>query len=123
MLGESIHAKRGKYLLQRTVNVGDPKSKSPQQAATGMLVRPSPDTHIIIFFFLKYIQKRSLLSFSLDYAGSLLREGRGACFLVTPSTTDLPPFSSVSLIVTAYSNMWGQYTDQLVCKVSRMAVY
>lgn len=59
--------------------------------------------------------------FSLsDYASSLLREGRGACFFVAPSTTELPPFSSVTLTVTAYSNMWGQYTDQLICKVSQL---
>ena len=57
----------------------------------------------------------------IDYASSLLCEGRGACFVVSPPTAALPPFSTTTVSVTAYSNMWGHYTDQLLCKVSGSA--
>lgn len=43
--GDKVLPKRGKYLLQRTVNVGDPKSKTNQQAAIGTCIH----VHIIEF--------------------------------------------------------------------------
>ena len=54
-----------------------------------------------------------------DYASTLLCEGRGACFVVSPANGNLAPFSTASVKVTAYSNMWGEYSDQLICKVSQ----
>ena len=36
-----------------------------------------------------------------------------------PSCSDLPAFGSVVMSITAYSDMWGEYTDQLTCQVSR----
>ena len=38
--------------------------------------------------------------------------------MVEPSSAELPAFGSVTLRVTAYSDMWGQYQDQMVCMVS-----
>jgi len=54
----------------------------------------------------------------LDHTSMLLREGSGVCFVVEPSTASLPAFTATSVSVTAHSNMWGQYSDQLVCKVN-----
>ena len=59
-----------------------------------------------------------MLTTVVDYASSLLCDGRGACFVVSPPMVALPPFSTTAISITAYSNMWGQYTDQLLCKVS-----
>ena len=58
-----------------------------------------------------------------DYASTLLCEGQGACFVVSPASGDLAPFSTASVKVTAYSNMWGEYRDQLTCKVSGVHVH
>lgn len=49
-----------------------------------------------------------------------LSDGRGACFVVEPSSCPLDPFESQLLTVTAYSDIWGQYTDRLICKVSTL---
>ena len=50
-------------------------------------------------------------------ASSLLALGKGACFTVKPSQEELPAFGSCSITVTAYSDMWGIYSDQLTIKV------
>lgn len=46
-----------------------------------------------------------------------LIDGYGACFVVEPSSVELPAFQTVYVTVTAYADMWGLYTDQLICKV------
>jgi hypothetical protein len=56
--------------------------------------------------------------FFLDYCRSLLRDGRGAAFICRPSCGELLPFQECILEVTAYTDMWGEYSDHLVCKVS-----
>jgi hypothetical protein len=81
------HRSRKKSLLSRTVNIGDPKSKTSQQA-------------------------------SKDYMSDLLQEGRGCCFVVDPPTSTLLPFTTHTLTVTAYADMWGDYHDTLSCQVS-----
>ncbi|CAI8007765.1 Deleted in lung and esophageal cancer protein 1 [Geodia barretti] len=81
------HRSRKKSLLSRTVNIGDPKSKTSQQA-------------------------------NKDYMSGLLQEGRGCCFVVDPPTSTLLPFTTHTLTVTAYADMWGDYHDTLSCQVS-----
>ena len=54
---------------------------------------------------------------AVDYSSSLLCEGRGACFVVSPGSGSLAPFSTARVELTAYSDMWGKYSDQLICKV------
>lgn len=56
-----------------------------------------------------------------DYAQALLREGRGVCFLIDPPSAELPPFETKTVAVTAYSDMWGEYKDELVCEVKGLA--
>lgn len=56
----------------------------------------------------------------LEYVSSVLRDNRGLCFVVDLSSSELAAFGSVILNITAYSNMWGEYSDLLTCKVSSM---
>ncbi len=53
-----------------------------------------------------------------EYISSLLSHGHGVCFVAEPSHADLPAFGSVTIKVTAYSDIWGEYRDQLTCNVS-----
>ena len=52
-----------------------------------------------------------------EYMKAVLRDNRGAAFLVDPSTGVLGPFSTLEVTVTAFSDMWGRYTDELICQV------
>ena len=57
-----------------------------------------------------------MLLFYTDYCRSLLRDGRGAAFVCRPSCGELLPFQERIIEVTAYTDMWGEYSDNLVCK-------
>lgn len=48
----------------------------------------------------------------------MLSKGKGCGFVVMPSELDLPAHSCHVIQVTACSDMWGVYTDQLVCQVT-----
>jgi hypothetical protein len=52
-----------------------------------------------------------------DLQSALLADNRGACFVVSPASVELLPFSSETLTLKAYSNMWGDYRDRLVVQV------
>ncbi|XP_058478852.1 deleted in lung and esophageal cancer protein 1 [Solea solea] len=52
-----------------------------------------------------------------DFVSSLLAHGKGAAFLVLPNTGTLGPFETQSVDVTAYTDMWGEYRDRLICKI------
>ncbi|XP_030612582.1 deleted in lung and esophageal cancer protein 1 isoform X2 [Archocentrus centrarchus] len=52
-----------------------------------------------------------------EFVSSLLAHGKGAAFSVTPNAGMLGPFESQTLDVTAYTDMWGEYRDHLICKV------
>ena len=59
---------------------------------------------------------------ALDYIRALLQEGRGCCFVVDPPSSPLLPFTTHTLTITAYSDMWGDYHDTLICQV-RIIIY
>ncbi|XP_026216993.1 deleted in lung and esophageal cancer protein 1 [Anabas testudineus] len=52
-----------------------------------------------------------------EFLSSLLAHGRGAAFFVLPNTGMLGPFETQTVDVTAYTDMWGEYRDHLICKV------
>nr|XP_057916295.1 deleted in lung and esophageal cancer protein 1 isoform X2 [Doryrhamphus excisus] len=52
-----------------------------------------------------------------DFVSDLLANGKGAAFYIVPSSGTLEPFETQTVDVTAYSGMWGEYTDHLVCAV------
>ncbi|XP_076868774.1 deleted in lung and esophageal cancer protein 1 isoform X2 [Brachyhypopomus gauderio] len=48
---------------------------------------------------------------------SLLAHGKGVAFLAEPQSGTLGPFETATINITAFSNMWGDYQDHLICKV------
>ncbi|XP_054479162.1 deleted in lung and esophageal cancer protein 1 [Anoplopoma fimbria] len=52
-----------------------------------------------------------------EFVSSLLAHGKGAAFFVLPDTGMLGPFQTQTVDVTAYTDMWGEYRDHLICKV------
>ncbi|XP_037985052.1 deleted in lung and esophageal cancer protein 1 [Motacilla alba alba] len=52
-----------------------------------------------------------------EFAAALLSQGKGAAFYIQPSTGTLEAFQQLSIEIAAYNNMWGEYQDNLVCKV------
>ncbi|NXC55181.1 DLEC1 protein, partial [Aleadryas rufinucha] len=52
-----------------------------------------------------------------EYAAALLSQGKGAAFYIQPSTGTLKAFQQLTIEIAAYNNMWGEYQDNLVCKV------
>ncbi|KAL1248695.1 hypothetical protein QQF64_022013, partial [Cirrhinus molitorella] len=52
-----------------------------------------------------------------EFVNCLLSHGRGAAFLVEPNSGMLGPFETQTINITAFTNMWGDYQDNLICKV------
>ncbi|KFQ33520.1 Deleted in lung and esophageal cancer protein 1, partial [Merops nubicus] len=52
-----------------------------------------------------------------EFAAAVLSHGKGVAFHVQPSTGTLKAFQQLTLEITAYNNMWGEYRDDLVVKV------
>ncbi|XP_029955542.1 deleted in lung and esophageal cancer protein 1 isoform X2 [Salarias fasciatus] len=55
-----------------------------------------------------------------EFVSSLLAHGKGAVFFVQPDTGTLKPFETQTVDVTAHTDMWGEYRDQLICKVGEL---
>lgn len=73
--------------------------------------------------FLKQSSKITSTAFSrfcvslADLMSRLLANRKGAAFFVTPHAGTLGPLERLTVNVTAYVEMWGKYTDNLLCKV------
>ncbi|NWZ83326.1 DLEC1 protein, partial [Poecile atricapillus] len=52
-----------------------------------------------------------------EFAAALLSQGKGAAFYIQPSAGTLEAFQQLTIEIAAYNNMWGEYQDNLVCKV------
>ncbi|NWS70724.1 DLEC1 protein, partial [Crotophaga sulcirostris] len=52
-----------------------------------------------------------------EFATAVLSHGKGVAFHIQPSTGTLKAFQQQIVEITAYNNMWGEYRDDLVCKV------
>ncbi|XP_041670632.1 deleted in lung and esophageal cancer protein 1 [Cheilinus undulatus] len=52
-----------------------------------------------------------------EFVSSLLADGKGAAFFIEPHSGILEPYERRTVDVTAYTDMWGEYRDHLVCKV------
>ncbi|KAI6647285.1 hypothetical protein LOD99_12282 [Oopsacas minuta] len=46
-----------------------------------------------------------------------LSTGQGVCFLAQSNSHTISPHSSTTISLIAFSNMWGEYTDTLYCKI------
>ncbi|XP_068790252.1 deleted in lung and esophageal cancer protein 1 isoform X2 [Struthio camelus] len=51
------------------------------------------------------------------FAAAVLSHGKGVAFHIQPSTGTLKAFQQLIIEITAYNNMWGEYRDELICKV------
>ncbi|TRY94279.1 hypothetical protein DNTS_015456, partial [Danionella cerebrum] len=52
-----------------------------------------------------------------EFVSSLLSHGRGGTFFIEPNSGILGPFESRTINITAFTDMWGDYQDRLICKV------
>lgn len=69
-------------------------------------------------FGYKRLHYSSLLVYLLsEFVSSLLAGGKGAAFQVLPDSGLLGPFETQTVDVTAYTDMWGEYRDDLISKV------
>lgn len=68
-----------------------------------------------------WVRARQILTVFLyllaEFVKGLLSHGKGAAFFVAPDTGTLGPFETQTVDVTAYTDMWGEYRDHLICKV------
>ncbi|NXG63044.1 DLEC1 protein, partial [Hemiprocne comata] len=63
------------------------------------------------------IPKHAARKTQSEFAAAVLSHGKGVAFCVQPSTGTLKAFQQLIIEITAYNNMWGEYWDDLVCKV------
>uniref|UniRef100_A0A8B9IRW2 DLEC1 cilia and flagella associated protein n=1 Tax=Amazona collaria TaxID=241587 RepID=A0A8B9IRW2_9PSIT len=76
---------------------------------------------LTLFHFLK-IHQMLLCYAPSEFAAALLSHGKGVAFHIQPSTGTLKAFQQLIIEITAYNNMWGEYWDDLVCKVGGASV-
>lgn len=69
-----------------------------------------------MFHFLK-INQTLLCCAPSEFAAAVLSHGKGVAFHIQPSTGTLKAFQQLIIEITAYNNMWGEYRDDLSCKV------
>ncbi|XP_038654492.1 deleted in lung and esophageal cancer protein 1 isoform X2 [Scyliorhinus canicula] len=55
-----------------------------------------------------------------EFADALLCHRKGAAFVVQPKTGSLGPFQQEAIEITAFANMWGDYSDHLICRVGKL---
>ncbi|XP_041040695.1 deleted in lung and esophageal cancer protein 1 isoform X2 [Carcharodon carcharias] len=55
-----------------------------------------------------------------EFADALLCHRKGAAFVVQPNAGTLGPFQQQAIEITAFANMWGDYTDYLICRVEKL---
>ncbi len=66
--------------------------------------------------------KKHFLSLLPEFVNCLLSHGRGAAFFVEPNSGMLGPFETQTINITAFTNMWGNYQDNLICKVCHKTI-
>ncbi|NXP79038.1 DLEC1 protein, partial [Ramphastos sulfuratus] len=87
---------------------------------TGCLVAPEQGICLSSSYLLKRrgpVTKHTARRAQSEFAAALLSHGKGVAFHIQPSTGTLKAFQQLIIEITAYNNMWGEYQDDLVCKV------
>ncbi|KFO94433.1 Deleted in lung and esophageal cancer protein 1, partial [Buceros rhinoceros silvestris] len=91
---------------------------------TGYSPTPAQATCLIFIIFSSSLVKRggpvskhAARRAQSEFAAAVLSHGKGVAFHVQPSTGTLRAFQQLVIEITAYNNMWGEYQDELVCKV------
>ncbi|XP_078087239.1 deleted in lung and esophageal cancer protein 1 [Mustelus asterias] len=55
-----------------------------------------------------------------EFADALLCHKKGAAFVVQPNAGALGPFQRQAIEISAFANMWGDYSDHLICRVGKL---
>ena len=55
--------------------------------------------------------------FIVDLCKIVLRENHGVAFSIEPFEGKLGPYEEITVTLTAFSDMWGTYTDAVNCQV------
>ncbi|KAM6314877.1 LOW QUALITY PROTEIN: deleted in lung and esophageal cancer protein 1 [Aegotheles albertisi] len=63
------------------------------------------------------IPKHAARKTQSEFAAAVLSHGKGVAFHIQPSPGTLKAFQQLIIEITAYNNMWGEYRDDLVCKL------
>ncbi|NXT57877.1 DLEC1 protein, partial [Pluvianellus socialis] len=84
---------------------------------TGYSLIPEQETCLLILFHFLKIHQVLLCYTPSEFAAAVLSHGKGVAFHIQPSTGTLKAFQQLTVEITAYNNMWGEYRDDLVCKV------
>ncbi|NXF86071.1 DLEC1 protein, partial [Eubucco bourcierii] len=87
---------------------------------TGCLLAPEQGLCLSSSYLLKRrgpVTKHTAKRAQSEFAAALLSHGKGVAFHIQPSTGTLKAFQQLIVEITAYNNMWGEYQDDLVCKV------
>ncbi|NXG51454.1 DLEC1 protein, partial [Psilopogon haemacephalus] len=84
---------------------------------TGCLLAPQQGMCLLTLLRFLQIHQMLLCCAPSEFAAALLSGGKGAAFHIQPSTGTLKAFQQLIIEITAYNNMWGEYQDDLVCKV------
>ena len=60
----------------------------------------------------------SVFIYSIEFSDATLRHGRGLALMCTPSCGTLSAYERRVITVSCQSDIWGDYNDLLLCKVS-----
>lgn len=96
------------FALEVTYFSGSPSASSKHitSHSTGSILKKSP-----------HLAAHDASKAQSDFAASLLSDGKGAAFSVQPAAGMLGPFQQLIIDITAYNSMWGDYQDEVICKV------
>ena len=60
-----------------------------------------------------------MIGYVSDLCSAMLSQGSGAAFVLSPASAILSPFGEETIEVTGYTDMWGEYIDNLICRVGQ----
>ncbi|KAK3588190.1 hypothetical protein CHS0354_012251 [Potamilus streckersoni] len=55
-----------------------------------------------------------------DLCQAMLTQGQGIAFVPVPASGILTPFGEEVIEITAYNDMWGEYFDEVICKIGEL---
>ena len=89
-----------------------PSSDISKQSKSAATSRP-----LITRMFSASKTPRSAEQEKAKYKDAVLQSGKGLAFVCSPSAGKLLPFETKIVTITAYTDMWGEYFDTLVCQI------
>ena len=62
-------------------------------------------------------QSKSVERAQAAYSAAILQDGRGTAFEILPSVGILDAFETKIITITAFTDLWGDYKDNLICSI------